>query len=69
MSGTITNVFSTYIEERHIPGLAKQAREDLEDLGATFIKLGQMMSVRPDVLPQAALEELVSKMESAQVCN
>jgi len=46
------------IEERHVPGLAKQAREDMQDLGPTFIKLGQMMSVRPDVLPQSALEEL-----------
>lgn len=61
MNGTVSYVFFMYVEERHVPGLAKQAREDLEDLGATFIKLGQMMSVRPDVLPQAALEELVGK--------
>ena len=31
---------------------------DLQDLGPTFIKAGQMMSVRPDVLPQATLDEL-----------
>jgi len=40
------------ITDEEIPALSKQAREDLEDLGATFIKAGQMMSVRPDVLPQ-----------------
>lgn len=46
------------INERHIPGLSRQARLDLQDLGPTFIKAGQMMSVRPDVLPQATLDEL-----------
>ncbi len=40
------------IEERYIPELSEQARIDLQDLGPTFIKAGQMMSVRPDVLPQ-----------------
>jgi aarF domain-containing kinase len=46
------------IKEDEIPTLSRQARMDLQDLGPTFIKLGQMMSVRPDVLPQATLEEL-----------
>ena len=40
------------IAESEIPALSRQARLDLQDLGATFIKAGQMMSVRPDVLPQ-----------------
>jgi hypothetical protein len=40
------------IEEKYIPELSRQARIDLQDLGPTFIKAGQMMSVRPDVLPQ-----------------
>ena len=30
------------IDERHIPGLSKQARIDLQDLGPTFIKAGQV---------------------------
>jgi hypothetical protein len=40
------------ISDEEIPGLSRQARIDLQDLGPTFIKAGQMMSVRPDVLPQ-----------------
>ena len=52
------------INERHIPGLSKQARMDLQDLGPTFIKAGQMMSVRPDVLPQATLDELTKLQDS-----
>ena len=52
------------IEDRHIPGLSEQARIDLQDLGPTFIKLGQMMSVRPDVLPQPTLDELSMLQDS-----
>ena len=40
------------ISEEEIPALSERARLDLQDLGPTFIKAGQMMSVRPDVLPQ-----------------
>jgi len=54
------------INERHVPGLSRQARMDLQDLGATFIKLGQMMSVRPDVLPQATLDELATLQDSVE---
>ena len=42
------------ILDKEIPALSRQARLDLQDLGATFIKAGQMMSVRPDVLPQVS---------------
>lgn len=38
--------------------LARDARIIFEKLGPTYIKMGQMMSVRPDVLPPAALKEL-----------
>jgi len=54
------------IAERHVPGLSRQARMDLQDLGATFIKLGQMMSVRPDVLPQETLDELTILQDSVE---
>jgi len=54
------------IEARHVPGLSRRARLDLQDLGPTFIKLGQMMSVRPDVLPQATLDELTALQDSVE---
>ena len=37
---------------------ARRVRLALEELGPTFIKLGQIASVRPDLLPPAFLEEL-----------
>jgi predicted unusual protein kinase regulating ubiquinone biosynthesis (AarF/ABC1/UbiB family) len=46
--------------------LARDARINLEKLGPTYIKAGQMMSVRPDVLPQAALEELAVLQDSVK---
>ena len=39
-------------------------RSDLQ--GPTYIKMGQMMSVRPDVLPQPALEELKILQDSVK---
>lgn len=52
------------IADKEIPALSKQARIDLQDLGPTFIKAGQMMSVRPDVLPTPTLEELTKLQDS-----
>jgi predicted unusual protein kinase regulating ubiquinone biosynthesis (AarF/ABC1/UbiB family) len=37
---------------------ARKLRETLLDLGPAFIKFGQMLSTRPDVLPPAYVEEL-----------
>jgi ubiquinone biosynthesis protein len=37
---------------------AVRFRRVLEDLGPTFVKLGQIMSTRPDIMPPAFIEEL-----------
>jgi len=37
--------------------LARDATGVMERLGPTYVKVGQMMSIRPDVFPPAALEE------------
>ena len=52
------------IADRHVPGLSRQACMDLQDLGPTFIKLGQMMSVCPDILPQATLDKMATLQDS-----
>ena len=54
------------IADAEIPQLSKQARMDLQALGPTFIKAGQMMSVRPDVLPPATLQELEKLQDSVE---
>ncbi|HEV2592844.1 MAG TPA: hypothetical protein VGU02_13240, partial [Gaiellaceae bacterium] len=37
---------------------AIRLREGLEELGTTFVKLGQLLSSRPDLLPDVYLDEL-----------
>jgi ubiquinone biosynthesis protein len=44
------------IERQH--GRAEKLRIALEELGTTYIKLGQLLSTRPDLLPAAFTEEL-----------
>jgi ubiquinone biosynthesis protein len=43
---------------------AEHLRLALEELGPTFVKLGQLLSTRPDLLPQAYLTEL-AKLQDA----
>ena len=42
----------------------EKLRKILEELGPTFIKLGQMMSMRSDILPQKYCNELISLREN-----
>ncbi len=56
------------IDEQYIPELSQQARIDLQDLGPTFIKAGQMMSVRPDVLPQVCRSMIHSVITFMILC-
>jgi ubiquinone biosynthesis protein len=37
---------------------AEEFRRALEELGTTYIKLGQLLSSRPDLLPDVYIEEL-----------
>ena len=45
----------TYVRIRHM----------LEDLGPTFIKIGQIMSLRPDLLPPDLVKELSKLQDQA----
>jgi ubiquinone biosynthesis protein len=50
----------------HQPAEAEQLTADLEKLGPTFIKLGQLLSTRPDLIPPAyadALSRLQDRVE------
>ena len=44
-------------EETGNPSLERNIREAFEELGTTFIKLGQMMSLRKDIIPASMAEE------------
>jgi len=42
-----------------------QLREALEELGPTFVKLGQLLSTRPDIIPDNYIKELVKLQDTA----
>ncbi len=46
------------VDARSPEELARRAREALEDAGGMFVKLGQLLATRPDLLPPAAVAEL-----------
>jgi ubiquinone biosynthesis protein len=53
-----------------VPGdadeLARQLTDDLEKLGPTFIKLGQLLSTRPDLLPVPFIEALTRLQDKVE---
>src|SRR5690242_740531 len=49
---------------RQPPVMPSLVRKSLEELGPTFMKLGQVMSTRPDLVPPAFEEEL-SRLQDA----
>ena len=49
---------------RHLPQ-PERLRRAFEELGPTFVKIGQMLSTRQDVLPEAFNHELVKLQDSA----
>jgi predicted unusual protein kinase regulating ubiquinone biosynthesis (AarF/ABC1/UbiB family) len=44
---------------------AQEFRQGLEELGATYVKLGQLLSSRPDLLPDVYIEELSKLVDDA----
>jgi ubiquinone biosynthesis protein len=48
-----------------LPPAPVQVRQALEELGPTFIKLGQILSTRPDLLPETYISELSKLQDSA----
>ncbi len=69
--------FGSFIAESSVPGLTKVGKSDedtrrpaserfrmmLEELGPIFIKFGQLLSTRPDILSPAFIESLTGLQE------
>ena len=46
------------LQSTDAPGLANDLADDLERMGPTYVKLGQLLSTRPDLVPPAYIDAL-----------
>jgi ubiquinone biosynthesis protein len=49
---------SAVIDDQNLPALGRHLRETLDELGPTFVKFGQLLSTRPDIVPAEIIAEL-----------
>lgn len=57
-----------YTDEHEVPYTrAQRVRMSIEDLGPTFVKLGQILSTRPDLIPQDIIDELQHLQDAVPV--
>jgi ubiquinone biosynthesis protein len=58
------------LRQRNVPEhhetRARRFRKALEDLGPTFVKFGQVLSTRPDLIPPSVIEELALLQENVR---
>lgn len=52
--------------ERNMPARAEEFVDFVQGAGPTFIKIGQGVSIRPDILPEPYLRELVKLQDKAR---
>lgn len=49
---------TVFVSKKKLPRTRPFASRPFEELGPTFVKLGQVLSIRPDVLPPKTMKEL-----------
>ncbi len=60
----VTKQVKARIEQKKAFSMEKRLRLTLERLGPTFIKFGQVLSVRPDLIPKSYIKELEKLQDS-----
>src|SRR5919206_1385753 len=54
------------LEELLTPNIGVRLRRTLDDLGPTFVKFGQLLSTRSDIIPEGVLSELTKLQDTVR---
>ncbi len=65
----VKNLVSTVDAENVPMTFARRLRRAIEELGPTFVKLGQILSTRPDLVPADVAEELQNLQDNVPVLS
>ena len=65
-SAGLENVLNDESESEYVPSEAESLADDLEKLGPTFIKLGQLLSTRADLLPLPYMRALARLQDEVE---
>lgn len=65
----VKNLVSTVDDENIRFTFARRLRRSIEELGPTFVKLGQILSTRPDLVPADVAEELQNLQDNVPVLS
>jgi ubiquinone biosynthesis protein len=57
---------AAYAESQAEKSIPERLRLAFEELGPTFVKLGQLLSTRPDLLPEAFIDEFTQLQDNVQ---
>jgi ubiquinone biosynthesis protein len=64
LGGYIPNRILNWVDAEKGRSLGERLRNAFEELGPTFVKLGQVLSMRPDLIPESVIDELVKLQDN-----
>jgi ubiquinone biosynthesis protein len=59
LGGMLPSGLAKWVDAEETKGVGERMRLAFQELGPTFVKLGQVLSMRPDLVPEQVVEELV----------
>lgn len=66
LGGYLPNKLAGRVESESQKSPYERLREAFEELGPTFVKLGQFLSTRPDLIPEPLVEEFTKLQDNVQ---
>jgi ubiquinone biosynthesis protein len=64
MDGFVPNKLLKWVDADKGKNFGERLRLSFEELGPAFVKLGQVLSMRPDLVPEHIIEELIKLQDN-----